>query len=169
MPIWCQVICNHHADSLRLVSDRFAMWTFQRKSHDSDVIMSAAAFQITGISIVYSTVCSGADQRKHQSSASLAFVRGIHRWPVDSPHKAPSNAENVSIWWRHHELSVFYRSSTWNLKPATSTVLLNIIVSAESSFWQLSKGTWWQIKICNFIRLFIKLSGAYYMATSPHP
>ena len=34
-------------------------------------------------------VCSGADQRKHQSSASLAFVRGIHRWPVDSPQKGP--------------------------------------------------------------------------------
>ena len=35
----------------------------------------------------YSSVYSGADQRKHQSSASLAFVRGIHRWPVNSPHK----------------------------------------------------------------------------------
>ena len=33
------------------------------------------------------TVCSGADQRRHQNFASLAFVRGIHRWPVDSPHK----------------------------------------------------------------------------------
>ena len=37
--------------------------------------------------IVYSTVCSGADQTKHQSSASLAFMRGIHRWPVNFPHK----------------------------------------------------------------------------------
>ena len=45
--------------------------------------------QITGVSIVYSTVCSGADQRKHQSSASLAFVRGIHRRPVNSSHKGP--------------------------------------------------------------------------------
>ena len=41
------------------------------------------------VSIVCSTFCSGVDQRKHQSSASLAFVRGIHRWPVDSPHKGP--------------------------------------------------------------------------------
>ena len=38
---------------------------------------------------VYSTVYSGADQRKHQSSASLAIVRGIHRWPVNSLHKGP--------------------------------------------------------------------------------
>ena len=47
------------------------------------------ASQITGVSIVCSAVCSGADQRKHQSSASLAFVKGIHRRPVDSPHKGP--------------------------------------------------------------------------------
>ena len=45
--------------------------------------------QITSISIVCSAVCTGTDQRKHQSSASLAFVRGIHRWPVDSPHREP--------------------------------------------------------------------------------
>ena len=51
--------------------------------------MSEMASQITGVSIVYSTVCSHADQRKHQSSASLAFVREIHRWPVNSPHKGP--------------------------------------------------------------------------------
>ena len=55
--------------------------------HYSDVIMGAMASQITGLTIVYSTVYSGADQRKHQSSASLAFVWGIHRWPVNSPHK----------------------------------------------------------------------------------
>ena len=53
----------------------------------SDIIMSMMASQITGISIVYPTICSGTDQRKHQSSASLAFVRGIHWWPVNSPHK----------------------------------------------------------------------------------
>ena len=49
-----------------------------------------AACQITSLTIVYSTVVdSGADQRKHQSSASLAFVWGIHRGPVNSPHKWP--------------------------------------------------------------------------------
>ena len=37
----------------------------------------------------FATVCSGADQWKHQSSASQAFLRGIHRWPVNSPHKRP--------------------------------------------------------------------------------
>ena len=51
--------------------------------------MSAIASQITSLTIVYSTVFQGADHRKHQSSASLAFVRGIHRAPVNSPHKGP--------------------------------------------------------------------------------
>ena len=51
--------------------------------------MGAIASQITSLTIVYSTVYSDADQRKHQSPASLAFVRGIHRSPVNSPHKWP--------------------------------------------------------------------------------
>ena len=51
--------------------------------------MSAMASQITSLMIVYSTVYSGTDQSKHQSSASVAFVRGIHRWPVNSPNKGP--------------------------------------------------------------------------------
>ena len=55
----------------------------------NDVIMNARASQSTGVSVFYSTVCSGADLRKHQSSASLDFVRRIHRWPVNSPHKWP--------------------------------------------------------------------------------
>ena len=51
--------------------------------------MSEMASQITSVSIVCSTVDSGLDQRKHQSSTPLAFVQGIHRWPVNSPHKGP--------------------------------------------------------------------------------
>ena len=51
--------------------------------------MNTMSSQITSLTIVYSTVYSGVDQRKHRSSASLAFVRGIHRWPVNSPHTGP--------------------------------------------------------------------------------
>ena len=61
-----------------------AQVTSWHRYHYSDVIMSAMAYHITSLTIVYSTVYSGADQRKHQSSVSLAFVRGIHRWPVNS-------------------------------------------------------------------------------------
>ena len=58
-------------------------------NHYGDVIMGVLTSQITSLAIVYSTVHSRADQRKHQSSASLAFVREIHRWPVNFPHKWP--------------------------------------------------------------------------------
>ena len=64
--------------------------------HYGDVIMDAIASQITSLTIVYSIVYSDADQRKHQSSASLAFV------PGEFPAQMASYAENVSIWWRHH-------------------------------------------------------------------
>ena len=57
--------------------------------HYTDVIMVTIASQITSLTIVYSTVYSDADQRTYQSPASLAFVRGIHRRPVNSPHKWP--------------------------------------------------------------------------------
>ena len=59
------------------------------KPHYNDVIMGTIASRITSFMIVFSTVYSDADKRKHQSSASLAFVRGIHREPVNSPHKWP--------------------------------------------------------------------------------
>ena len=57
--------------------------------NDNDVIMGVMATENTSLTIVYSTVYWGAYQRKHQTSASLAFVQGIHRWPVNSPHKWP--------------------------------------------------------------------------------
>ena len=67
----------------------------------SSYITVMMASQITGISIVYLTICSGADQRKHQSSTSLAFKRNP---PVTRgfPSQRTSNTENVSIWWWHH-------------------------------------------------------------------
>ena len=63
--------------------------THTSHSHYGDVRMGAIASQITGLAIFYSAFYSGADQRKHQSSASLAFVQGIHRGPVNSPLKGP--------------------------------------------------------------------------------
>ena len=76
--------------------------------HYNDVIMSAMASQITGVSVVCSTVCSDANPRKHQISASLALVRGIHRWPVNSPHKGPVTrkmfpSDNVIMGENLHE------------------------------------------------------------------
>ena len=81
--------------------------------------MGSMASQITSLTIVYSAVYSGEDQRKHQSSASLAFVRGIHRGPVNSPHKWPVTRNFFSIWWRRHgrrvTVQVIWRWR-WNLQ-----------------------------------------------------
>ena len=55
-----------------------------------NITMSAMASRITSLTLVCSNIYSGADQRKNQSSASLAFVRGIHRWPVNSTHEGPA-------------------------------------------------------------------------------
>ena len=65
--------------------------------------MGTMASQITSITIVYSTVYRAQIKEKHQSYASLAFVWGIHRGNGEFPAQMASNAENVSIWWRHHE------------------------------------------------------------------
>ena len=70
----------------RLLSHLLLRFFFR---HYSDVIMNAMAYQTTGVSMVCLTVCSGTDQRKLRRSASLAFVRGMHQWPVNSPHKLP--------------------------------------------------------------------------------
>ena len=86
--------------------------------HYSNVIMSTMASQITGFWTVCSADCSGTHQRKHQSSAWLTFAMGIHRWPNGLcegnppvtggfPPQRSSNAETVSIWWRHRVFDVF--------------------------------------------------------------
>ena len=100
------------------------------RTHYDDVIMSVIASQITSLAIVYSTVYSGPDQRKDQSSASLAFVRGSHRGPVNSPHKWPVSQKmfpfddvimkNIFDWVLntasvrrpHHTMTVAIRSNS---------------------------------------------------------
>ena len=72
--------------------------------------MGAIASQITSLTIVHLTVYSGADQRKHQSSASLAFVWGIHRGPVNSPHKWPVTRKMFSF---DDDIMINLKKSGW--------------------------------------------------------
>ena len=84
----CSVIwCNKFTMSGYTVWKQFP--SLLKRYHYSDAIKNTMASQITGVPIVCSTVGSGAAQRKHQSSTSLAFVWGIHWCPVNSPHKRP--------------------------------------------------------------------------------
>ena len=91
------VMTTQYTITIMVIGYHIRLWIFYQVPqvraevilHYGDVIMGAIASQITSLTIVYSTVYSDADQRKHQSTASLAFVRGIHRGPVNSPHKWP--------------------------------------------------------------------------------
>ena len=100
--------------------------------------MSEIASQITSLTTVYSIVYSDADQRKHQSSASLAFMRGIHRGPVNSPHKWPGTRkmfpfDNVIM-------------SVWpSIKPA-------FLWSKVTTLWMITSRTfYWQHHNCDKI------------------
>ena len=118
--------------------------------HYYDVIMDAIASQITSLTIVYSTVYSDADQSKHQSSASLAFVRGIHRGPVNSPHKWPVTRkmfpfdEVIMIHWGTlaHTLPQWIGSSLvqvmFGAKPLPKPKL-NQWKQVKSIYWKASK------------------------------
>ena len=81
-----QLICMQPGHT----NQHWAYWVNHMEAyHYNDIIIGTMASQITSLMIVYSTVYSGADQRKNKSSKSLAFVQGIHRWPVNSLHKWP--------------------------------------------------------------------------------
>ena len=94
--------------------------------HCNDVRMRAMASQITGVSIVCSTPCAGANQMKHQSTSSLAFVRGIHRWPETRKMFPFDDVRNHVInvhdqkGWQTNNMSIgdmdgtsFIHSRTW--------------------------------------------------------
>ena len=87
----------------------FSILWYQPAEHYSGIIMGAMASQITSLTNVYSTAYSGTDQRKHQIFVSLTFLRGIHRWPVNSLHIRPvtgkmfpfdDNIMGAGVVWR---------------------------------------------------------------------
>ena len=89
---------------------------FNINTHYDDVIMTMLASQITSLAVVYSIVYSGVNQRKHQSSASLAFVREIHRGPVNFPHKWPVTRkmfpfDDVIMWFSCHVIYSTHNTS----------------------------------------------------------
>ena len=94
----------------------------------NDVIMGAMASQITSLTTVYSTVYSGADQRKHQSSVSLAFVWGIHRWPVKSPHKLSVTRKRFTF---DDVIILAYRGRGQNCSPFTNDIFKCIFLERK--------------------------------------
>ena len=122
--------------------------------HYYDVIRGGMASQITSLTIVYSSVYSGADQRKHQSSVSLAFVRGIHWRPVNSPHKGPARRkifpfDDVIIQRKSHRIQVHDQSLwrqvlhlCWIQSPKWVTVFANATADQLSLLLQNRYTIW---------------------------
>ena len=90
--------------------------SYQMETHYCDVIMSAMASQITGVSIVCSIVGSGG----YHKTSKLRVTPLCRGFTGEFPAQKVSNAENVSIWWRHHAFSVL---SAFSVLPVTSGFL----------------------------------------------
>ena len=128
-----------------------APWCLFCSSHYDDVIMGEIASQITSLTIVYSAVYLDADQRKHQSSATLAFVRRIHRGPVNTQHKWPVTRkmfpfDDVIMKSLINPWLYIYKTDWW-----TSPVLLCWYIEVISSrglrwcqFYWLDQPAWLQ-------------------------
>ena len=156
------------APNVNFIAINEILWNLFQSSvylnHHNDVIMGAIASQITSLPIVYSTVYSDEDQRKHQSSASLAFVRGIHWGPVNSPHKWPVTRkmfpfDDVIIYSRCQPQAVleiytfeitatFHRAQyvEWGVFVKTDEVNLNISARLLSFTWP--QGTFYSKHTC---------------------
>ena len=114
--------------------------------HYNDVIMSAMASHITSLTIVYSTVYPRHRSKKHQSSASLAFAKWIHRWPVNFPHKGPVTRKNVSVWWRYriaHIYGVLNTISEDKFRGNSKTTLNDVNYGRlKMNMWTI-RTKWW--------------------------
>ena len=126
--------------------------------HYDDVIMSPIASQITSLTIVYSTIYSGADQRKHQSSASLAFVRGIHRdrWIPRTKGQLRGKCFHLmtSSWKRRciHKVEVFIWSQSKQFPLIISDIVEEVWHEGQTSIWaKISPPLkWWWSRFYEF-------------------
>ena len=107
--------------------------------------MSVMVSQITSLMIGYSTVCSGADEIKHQRSTPLAFVRGIHQWPVNYPHKGP-------VTRKMFPFDDFIISPELSLQGFSSQRTYNVARVSMScgAMWAHRSGPWFNIKISSY-------------------
>ena len=129
-----------------------------KKSHSNDVIEGTMVSLVTSLTTVCSTVYSGADQRQHQTSASLAFVWGNHRWPVNSPHKWPVTRKMfqfddvITKNWSHCLCAM-------NNSMVSSQPLLDYL------WWFLLRGFTYWIACLNSFETFARQSNYCYMSS----
>ena len=111
--------------------------------HYNDVIMNTISSQITSPAIVYQTVRSGPDQRKHQSSIRVTgLCAGNSPGTGEFPIQMASNAANVSIWWRHHAMITSWNGNAFLITGITSVT--NGLTSVRAS----SAKIWFSAGVC---------------------
>ena len=116
-------------DSIYILRDYFTgIWDLRlphcqwsNLEHYSDVIMGTMASQVTSLTIVYSTVYLGTDKKKHQSLASLALVRGIHRWILRT--KGQWRGKCFHLMTYHEDMGEYITWFHSTTKPCTPILL----------------------------------------------
>ena len=83
------------------------------------------------VPIVYSTVCSGTDQMKHQRSVPLAFVWGIQRWPVNISRKGPVTRKMFPFEDVIMKYLIWFNNKTLGLDYLTNTLTVPLLLSPE--------------------------------------
>ena len=125
-------------------------------NHYDDVIMTTLASQITSLTVVYSIAYSGVDQRKHQSSASLAFVRGIHRdrWiPRTKGQQRGKCFHLMTSSWIKMVIDAFYKllMSWWKCKNIFHPIIIFMIQKSHNLVHVTTAGLSWQGQNCDLI------------------
>ena len=95
-----------------------------KQGHNNDIIMGAIVSQITSLTIVHSTVYSGANQRKHQKLLVTGLCAGNSPVTSEFPTQMVINTENVAIWWRHHEMWSSYTRHRYMRHKMISRLLI---------------------------------------------
>ena len=137
--MWMILFCCHCS---YVVNFFWFHMIYSSSLHYNDIIMSAMVSGITSLMIVYSTVCSSSDQRKHQSSTTLAYVRGIHQWLVNSPHKGSVTRkmfpfDDLIMIQAYFTLKVdfyFLNLLSWNCMFHIISCLLFLLISCAFNF-----------------------------------
>ena len=158
---------------LLTISQHFAVyyWVLNRRQaiiwHYTDVIMGTIASQITHLTIVYSSVYSGADQRKHQSSASQAFVWGIHRdrWiPYTKGQLRGKCFHLMTSSWSEPLMNQCTDLKGWNKSEQTTTlphtllltwINLNPNIVWDENIYQFPNFNGCTVEVWEWIRSFI--------------
>ena len=123
-------------NSFAMLIDMFSgvMPRYKSSVHCNDVVMGVIASQITSCTVVYSTAYSKRRSKKTPNSASPTFVKGIHRWMMNSPHRWPVTRKMFPFG----DVIMIIRLGSCMSTPQHQAILLtNVDLSAIEEWWLL--------------------------------